>query len=139
MLPFMLIKPLVQPVNNFFSYLIFWLENLVVLSLFTFYSLLILPIVYGKIFFNLMFSSQGLFTVIFYCIVWLFTGWIFSMGLLARDLWYLIRILAMHRGCREEMGLIDELKEYVVDPEVKLKVYNEVRQTVIELFLESRK
>lgn len=44
----------------------------------------------------------------------------------------------MHRGCREEMGLIDELKEYVVDPEVKLKVYNEVRQTVIELFLESR-
>jgi hypothetical protein len=37
------------------------------------------------------------------------------------------------------MGLKDELKEIVIDQETKLKVYNEVRETVIELYIDIRK
>lgn len=37
------------------------------------------------------------------------------------------------------MGLKDELKEIIIDQETKLKVYNEVRETVIELYIEIRK
>lgn len=138
-LPLMIVKPLVKPLNKAFSYLVFWGENFVMLSIFFIYSLLLLPIVCGKIFFNLMFSGQGLFTVIFYCLVWIFSGLFFTFGLLVRDLTYLFGILAMHQGCRQAMGLPDELKEIIVDPDVKLKVYNEVRRTAIELFLELRK
>jgi hypothetical protein len=125
--------------NTLLGYLVYWGENVIFLSLFFTYSLFTLPLVCGKIFFNLMFSGQGLFTVIFYCIVWVFTGWIFSFGLLLRDVYYLAHILSMHQGCRHAMGLPDELKEITVDPDVKLKVYNEVRMTVIELFIELRK
>lgn len=37
------------------------------------------------------------------------------------------------------MGLADELKEIVIDKEIKLKVYNEIRETVIELYIDIRK
>ena len=45
----------------------------------------------------------------------------------------------MHQGCRQAQGLEDELKEIVIDKELKLKVYNEVRETVIEVYLDVRK
>jgi hypothetical protein len=138
-LPFMIVKPLVRPLNKFFGYLIYWLENIIILGLFFLYSFIISPIVYFKIFFNLMFSAQGLFTVIFYCLTWIFSGWFLTFGLLIRDMWYLFRIMAMHQGCREATGQVDELKEIKVDPELKLRIYNEVRTTVIELFLEIKK
>jgi hypothetical protein len=35
--------------------------------------------------------------------------------------------------------LTDELKEIIIDKELKLKVYNEVRETIIEMFIELRK
>ena len=68
MLPLMAIKPCIKHVNRFFSYLIFWLENIVLLTLFFLYEILLAPFVAGKIFFNLMTNSFGLFTTIFYCI-----------------------------------------------------------------------
>jgi hypothetical protein len=37
------------------------------------------------------------------------------------------------------MALSDELEQVRVDSRLKLKVYNEVRQTVIELYIEIRK
>lgn len=139
LVPFSLIKPIALKANQFFSYLIFWLENIIMVFLFFLYEFLLLPFVYGKIFWNLMFSSQGLFTVIFYCLIWIFAGFFFTFGLLLRDIFYVLKILAMHQGCRHAMGLPDELKEATLDPLVKLKVYNEVRNTVIELYIELRK
>ena len=50
-------KPCLTSVNKYFSYLIFWLENLVMILLFFFYELLISPVVYGKIFYNLITST----------------------------------------------------------------------------------
>jgi hypothetical protein len=37
------------------------------------------------------------------------------------------------------MGLTDELKEEIVDKELKMKVFNESRETIIEMYLELRK
>jgi hypothetical protein len=37
------------------------------------------------------------------------------------------------------MGLTDELKEEIVDKELKMKVFNETRETIIEMYLELRK
>lgn len=56
-----------------------------------------------------------------------------------RDVHYLIKILSMHEGCRKARGLADELKVEVIDKELKLRVYNEIRETVIAVYLETRK
>lgn len=45
----------------------------------------------------------------------------------------------MHEGCRKARGLADELKVEVIDKELKLRVYNEIRETVIAVYLETRK
>jgi len=37
------------------------------------------------------------------------------------------------------MGLVDEMESLDVDSKLKLKIYNEIRQTAIELYLELRK
>lgn len=37
------------------------------------------------------------------------------------------------------MGLSDELKEIVIDKDLKVKVYNETRETIIEMYIELRK
>lgn len=37
------------------------------------------------------------------------------------------------------MGLSDELKEVIIDKELKLKIYNETRETIIDMYLELRK
>lgn len=37
------------------------------------------------------------------------------------------------------MGLTDELKEVIIDKDLKVKIYNETRETVIEVYIELRK
>ena len=37
------------------------------------------------------------------------------------------------------MGLSDELKEINVDKELKIKIYNETRETIIEMYIDIRK
>ena len=69
----------------------------------------------------------------------MFFGFFFTFGLIIRDVTFLVKILAMHQGCRFEMGLSDELKEVKMERAMKMKIYNEVRQTVIELYIDLRK
>ena len=56
-----------------------------------------------------------------------------------RDCKYLFKILAMHNGCRHAFGLVDDESEIHIDSELKLKLYNEMRETVIEMFIQIRK
>lgn len=37
------------------------------------------------------------------------------------------------------MGLADELREIVIDKELRLKVFNEVRESIIEMYVDLRK
>lgn len=138
-LPFYMIRPLAGSLNKFVSYCIYWLENLVLALVFLFYELLLVPIVFGKTFVALLTSNQGLFTTMFYGIAWLVSGLVMNVALALRDIYFLLKILSMHQGCRAETGLADELKEVKIDPLVKLRVYNEVRETVIELYIELRR
>ena len=138
-LPLMTVKPWVPHLNKSISYLVYWLENFVAVIFFFLYEVLIIPIVWCKIFWSIITTTQGLFTTIFYTITWIFTGLIFTFTLIIRDIYFLFKIFAMHQGCRAAMKLGDELKEYKVEDALKLKVYNEVRHTVIEIYIELRK
>lgn len=93
---FIAIKPLMRVLNKLFSYMIFWLENIVFTIFFTLYEFLLVPIVYAKIFINILTCSYGLFTTIFKCIIWVFSGFFFSIFLAFRDIYYLLKILSMH-------------------------------------------
>ncbi|CDW78613.1 UNKNOWN [Stylonychia lemnae] len=138
-LPFMVNRNLMKRVSKIFSYGIFWIENVIFLFIFLLYEIFLIPVVYVKTFINIITCSVGLFTIMFHCAAWFFSGFFFSFFLVFRDIYYLAKILSMHQGCRQALGLADELKEEVIDKEVKLKVYNEIRETVIEVYIDIRK
>ena len=45
----------------------------------------------------------------------------------------------MHQGCREALNLKDELPLVIIDRDLRLKVYNEIRDTVLEMYIDIRK
>jgi len=134
-----LFRPWARTLNRYFSFLVYWMENLFILSMFLAYELLVAPAAFVKIEFNLVTSNQGLFTMIFYSTVWLFFGPFLTLSIVLKDFGHLAYILSMHEGCRQAMGLVDEMESIEIDPRLKLKVYNEVRQTAIELYIELRR
>ena len=138
-LPLALIRPLLPRATRFFAYANYWLENVIFILAFFLYELFLVPVVYGKTFLNIVTCSVGLFTIMFHCVAWFLSGFFFTLFLVLRDIYYLVKILLMHQGCRQAMGLTDELTDTEIDREIKLKVYNEVRETVIEMYLELRK
>lgn len=100
-----LFRPWAKHINKYFSYLIFWLENLILGLIFFIYEILISPIVYGRILLNLVACNQGLFTVISYVLTWIFFGAILTFIIVLKDIRNLFKILKMHEGCRHAMGL----------------------------------
>ena len=52
--------------------------------------------------------------------------------LIIRDLFYLIKILCYHNGCK--FGKTDELAEEEIEPAQKIQIYNDTRATVISLY-----
>ena len=98
----------------------FWFENIFFIIAFIFQVTLLIPLVYIKNFFIIIWASSGLFTSLFYAIGWLFVGLFITFFLALRDVYFYMKILSMHRGCREAYGLEDELKEEVIDSEVEV-------------------
>ena len=137
MLPFMVSKYSMQPVSKAFSYLMFWLENLVFIFAFVLFELAISPLAYCKILLNVVKSTTGLLKIIFNCVVVALGGIFILLYLLIRDTWHLVKILRFHQGCR--YGKVSELDEGVIDPQVRLQAYNEARNAVISLYLKLRK
>jgi hypothetical protein len=92
----------------------FWFENIFFIIAFIIQVTILVPLVYIKNFFIIGWASSGLFTTLFYSIGWLFAGLFITLFLAVRDVYYYIKILSMHRGCREAYGLEDELKEELI-------------------------
>jgi hypothetical protein len=60
-----------------------------------------------------------------------------TVFLLLRDGAFLLWILCYHQGCR--FGKVDELDEEEVNPDVRERVYNQTRSTVIALYKRIKK
>jgi len=86
----------------------FWFENTFFIIAFIILVTLFVPLVYIKNVFVIAWASSGLFTTLFYVIGWVFVGIFITIFLALRDVFYFIKILSMHRGCREAMGRKDE-------------------------------
>lgn len=132
MLPFLVFRKLMVYIASGFSYLMFWLENLVFIFAFLGFETIIAPLAYFKIWYNIIRNSVGVLRKIGNCIVWALIGVIMMLFVVISDCCNLIKILTCHHGCR--YGITDEMTEEEADRGVKIKVYNETRATVISLY-----
>ena len=132
MIPFMFFRTLMIYITKGFSFMMFWLENIIFISFFLAFELIISPFAYIKVWFNIVRNSMGVCRTILNCIVWAIIGVIMMFYIVVSDCVNLIKILCYHNGCRH--GFIDDLAEEEVDTALKIKVYNETRATVISLY-----
>lgn len=71
LLPLSFNKKLFSKASTFFSYGMYWVENIVFIFIFLLYEISILFITYFKVYFNIIRASEGLFTKIFFVGVWM--------------------------------------------------------------------
>lgn len=117
MLPFVPFPTIMPGVAKAFSLMIFWLENIVGVLFFTIFELILIPIVFLKTIVNIMYSTHGLFTTVFNLLKWYAFGLFYLTLILTWDVYMLLKILWMHKGCKyyieeskkdEEEGSIDK-------------------------------
>jgi hypothetical protein len=137
LLPFVFSSFLMRYISLAFSYMMHWLENIVFVFSFTLFEVSLAPVAYVKVWFNLLLNSMGLLKTIVNCLAWTVLGLPMTVFLLLRDGAFLLWILCYHQGCR--FGKVDELDEEEVNPDVRERVYNQTRSTVIALYKRIKK
>ena len=80
------------------SYIIYWLENVVALTLFLAFELTMLPFVYLCTFVNIFRSTYGFFMVIIEIFLWMFGGILIILYLIVKDVHCLFSIMVMING-----------------------------------------
>jgi hypothetical protein len=85
---------LMSKVAHIFSCTNFWLENVIGIIFFMLFQIFLLPFVYLLTFFNIIYSTHGLFTTAFNVIKWAIFGILYLIHLLLKDTGMLIWILA---------------------------------------------
>ncbi|CAI2359649.1 unnamed protein product [Moneuplotes crassus] len=136
LLPFFVCRKLFNKLSKIFSYTVFWAENFVVLILFLIYECTILFLTYGKVYLNIVRASEGLFTKIFFVGIWVVFGIAILVMFIVYDMISLTRILLMHNGCRMYMN--EEEDEEVFDVSKKLEIFNQLRNTMINMFIKAK-
>lgn len=109
MMPFIPSRKAMEYIANKYSLLVFWLENLFGVCFFIIFELILIPFVYLKTIFNVMYSTSGLFTTVFNVIKWIAFGPVYLINITIMDVYYLMFILSMHNGC----------KQYMIDNDIK--------------------
>jgi hypothetical protein len=55
--------------------------------------------------------------------VWAFAGLPICFYIVVRDVFYLIKIFSMHRGCRESLNIFDGIEEKEISDDIRLIAY----------------
>lgn len=100
MIPFLVSPFLMKYVSKGYSYLLFWIENLVFIGIFLGFECAIFPIAYLKVWINIIRNSIGTIKTIMNCILMAVVGLPVMFFIFMRDLYYLMKILCYHNGCR---------------------------------------
>ena len=103
LLPFTPFKKVMPYVSLYFSYFNFWLENLVLIFLFIMFEIMLMPLVFIKTYYNIMYSTPGPFSTVFNLMRWTGFGIVYMAFMLIKDVYNLLRILSMVEGCKKEI------------------------------------
>jgi len=95
-------------------------------------ELILSPLAYLKVIYNFYNTSTDLLLITFMSSLWIAIGPVILALLILMDLFYMFRILLMHRGCRD--GLVDELEEERVEEKKRVQIFNETRESIILLY-----
>jgi len=128
---FMLSKRTVDCLTTFFALFMHWIENILVLLVFLFYSVMLTPFTFLKTFYHFSKFTKGFFRIFMFAL-WAVIGFPMSMFLVLRDVGYMIGMMSFHQGCK--YGIMDEKVDTELPDEVKLYVINEIRCSVINIF-----
>jgi hypothetical protein len=132
MVPFLVCPPAMVYIGKGFSYFMFWFENLIFIMVYLMFTTVLAPIAYIKIWINVIRNSVGVLSTILNIVLWAISGPFLTLFLIFRDVYYLIKILSYHQGCR--FGKHDEMAEEKIEPISKVRIFNETRATVISLY-----
>ena len=130
MLPFIFCRRAMVHITLFFSYMMYWFENILLIFAFFWFEFFMAPLAYARIWFNLCFGTRGKLQLLVNCLQWFVVGIPVMMFLHLRDVYYLIRILCKHQGSKE----VDLEYEEEISQETRERIYNSARSTVIALY-----
>ena len=103
------------------------------------YELALVPLVYGKTLFVVIWATQGLFATIWNTLKWILIGLLYCIFFVLRDVGYYLYILSMTEGCKEYMGLSEGIGDQEFDEDEEVRCFNEARDIVIVAYLEAKK
>lgn len=89
-----------------------------------------------KVYLNILKASEGLYTKVFYIIVWMFIGILILVCFIIYDVINLTKILCMHNGCQQYNNI--EKAEAVHNTKLKVHVYNQLRNTIETMYKDAR-
>lgn len=96
MLPFLFSKNMMVKVSSYFSYGMFWLENTLLISAFFMLEVVICPLVYIKVWINILRNSIGAVKTLINSAVWTLIGVPMTLYLIFRDCSFMVHILQCH-------------------------------------------
>lgn len=96
MVPFLPSRFLMKYIGKGFSYMMFWVENVLFLVAFIAFEAMMYPVAYIKVWINIVQNSIGVFKLLINCLLMALVGQIILGFLIFRDAYYFIKILCFH-------------------------------------------
>ena len=92
MIPLALSKTLTSHMANCYTQLVYWTENIFYILFFFFYEIILIPVIFVKVLYNIM-RLAGIFSMIPLIIIWLFISPIVLVMGVCKDFTNFIKIL----------------------------------------------
>ena len=121
LLPFSSVPKTFHDKAELFSKLMFWIENIFIILVFFIYSVLLIPLIFFKMLYNL-FRSMKIYLFVPFAFVWIIFGFLFLPLYIVRDIYFLVKILWNYSD--QEDNTNERIKEEAKQD--RIVIYNEV-------------
>ena len=86
--------------GKYFSYIMYWLENVTFFIWFALIELALVPVMYIKAFYHIWYISHAMLSRCFWYACWLLGGFFFWLFLIWHDCVIMLNLMSMHDGCQ---------------------------------------
>lgn len=100
------------------------MENIIFVAGFFLFELLLMPIVYVVCLINIIISTKGIFTTLYYIFKWILFGILYLVYILILDVANLLNILSKMNGCKEETAQTESENEKRVKENNTIECFN---------------
>lgn len=126
-------------IMDYYSLANYWFENIFFLLGFLAVEILLIIPVYFKNFLAVVFGSYGMVKKVKNLALWFIAGGFITFYIALKDTYFLFKLLSMAQGCKHEKDEAEEDEGEAIDAETQLKIFNEVRETAIEIYERQKK